>query len=77
MTARHRLDDLAPAPDPTGETRLQRHVRMLTDVRDRLRAAMVVCGLPMEPPEPTALLCRLHGQPWITCSLCSTRSKTQ
>lgn len=64
------LDDRAPAPNPLGETRLERHIRLLTDVRDRLRATIAAHGLLRTiPSEPVP--CGLHGVPWTACTACS------
>jgi hypothetical protein len=47
--------------------KMEKHVRLLTDVRDRLRAAMAQAG----PPLSTPVSCRPHGVPWTACAACS------
>lgn len=75
LPVRQRLDEPAPAPNPNGETRRERHVRMLTDARDRLRARMAEIGLTVDGQRLAPVMCRLHGAPWKDCVACSRRTK--
>ncbi len=67
------MDAIAPGDPP--ETRRDRHVRLLTDVRDRLAAVLAARGLLRTAPHQ-AVLCRLHGLPWTECPTCSTTRRS-
>jgi len=66
VTARSRQLLDTPAPGAPAETRRERHVRLLTDVRDRLRGT--IAG---RNGRSTVILCRLHNMPWNSCASCS------
>lgn len=53
--------------------RREREREILTQVRDRLVAKMRQLNLsnPGDVPAPHEVTCRLHGEPWRSCSQCS------